>query len=46
LNDFSNTIHKFKLNMKWTKQEIVGEFFKMIPEFNYYDTGRYLDGKM
>jgi len=32
--------------MKWTKQEIVGEFFKMIPEFNYYDTGRYLDGKM
>ena len=46
LNDFSNTIHKFKSNMKWTKQEIVGEFFKMIPEFNYYDTGRYLDGKM
>jgi len=46
LNDFSNTIHKFKSNMFWTKQEIVGEFFKMIPEFNYYDTGRYLDGKM
>ena len=46
LNDFSNTIHKFKSNMKWTKKEIVGEFFKMIPEFNYYDTGRYLDGKM
>jgi len=46
LNDFSNTIHKFKSNMKWTKKEIVGEFFNMIPEFNYYDTGRYLDGKM
>ena len=46
LNDFSNTIHKFKSNMKWTKKEIVDEFFKMIPEFNYYDTGRYLDGKM
>ena len=46
LNDFSNTIHKFKSNMFWTKQEIVGEFFKMIPEFNYYDTGGYLDGKM
>jgi FlaA1/EpsC-like NDP-sugar epimerase len=46
LNNFSDAIHKFKLNMKWTKKEIVGEFFKMIPKFDYYDTGRYLDGKM
>ena len=46
LNNFSNTIHGFKLNMKWTKKEIVSEFIKMIPKFDYYDTGRYLDGKM
>ena len=46
LNNFSNTIHGFKSNMKWTKKEIVSEFFKMIPKFDYYDTGRYLDGKM
>jgi len=46
LNNFSNAIHEFKSNMKWTKKEIVGEFFKMIPKFDYYDTGRYLDGKM
>jgi FlaA1/EpsC-like NDP-sugar epimerase len=46
LNNFSNTIHGFKSNIKWTKKEIVSEFFKMIPKFDYYDTGRYLDGKM
>jgi len=46
LNKFSNAIHEFKSDMQWTKKEIVGEFFKMIPEFNYYDIGRYLDGKM
>jgi FlaA1/EpsC-like NDP-sugar epimerase len=46
LNKFSNAIHEFKSDMQWTKKEIVGEFFKMIPEFNYYDNGRYLDGKM
>jgi FlaA1/EpsC-like NDP-sugar epimerase len=46
LNNFSNAIHEFKSNMQWTKKEIVGEFFKMIPKFDYYDTGRYLDGKM
>jgi FlaA1/EpsC-like NDP-sugar epimerase len=46
LNDFSNIIHGFKSNMEWTKKEIVSEFFKMIPKFDYYDTGRYLDGKM
>jgi hypothetical protein len=32
--------------MKWDKKAIVGEFFKMIPEFNYHDNGKYLDGKM
>lgn len=46
LNNFSNTINEFKSNMQWTKKEIVGEFFKLIPEFNYYDNGKYLDGKM
>ena len=46
LNNFSNTIHGFKSNMKWTKKEIVSEFFKIIPKFDYYDTGKYLDGKM
>ena len=46
LNNFSNAICELKSNMKWNKKEIVDEFFKMIPKFDYYDTGRYLDGKM
>ena len=46
LNNFESNISKLKSSMKWNKKEIVGEFFKMIPEFDYYDNGKYLDGKM
>ena len=46
LNNFESNISKLKSSMKWNKKEIVGEFFKIIPEFNYHDNGKYLDGKM
>jgi len=46
LNNFKDAISQLKSGMSWDKKSIVNEFFKMIPEFNYYDTGRYLDGKM
>ena len=46
LNDFESNIGELKASMKWNKKAIVGEFFKMIPEFNYHDNGEYLDGKM
>jgi FlaA1/EpsC-like NDP-sugar epimerase len=46
LNNFKGNIDKLKMGMKWNKQEIVDEFFKMIPEFGYYDNGKFLDGKM
>ena len=46
LNDFESNINNLKAGMKWNKKEIVGEFFKIIPEFNYHDNGKYLDGKM
>jgi FlaA1/EpsC-like NDP-sugar epimerase len=46
LNNFESNISKLKSSMKWNKKEIVGEFFKMIPEFDYHDNGKYLDGKM
>jgi len=32
--------------MNWYKKSIVSEFFKMIPDFDYEDKGKYLDGKM
>ena len=46
LNNFEATIKKYKKNLSWTKDDIVREFFKLIPDFGYKDTGKYLDGKM
>ena len=46
LNSFEITIHGFKQNLSWTKEDIVKEFFKMIPDFGHKETGKYLDGKM
>lgn len=46
LNSFEKTIKTFKSNLSWTKEDIVKEFFTMIPDFGHKETGKYLDGKM
>jgi FlaA1/EpsC-like NDP-sugar epimerase len=46
LNDFERNITSLKSSKRWNKKVIVEEFFKMIPEFDYHDNGKYLDGKM
>lgn len=46
LNLFSKKISQFKERLSWNKEEIVQEFFKLIPEFKYEDKGKYLDSKM
>jgi len=46
LNGFESTIDGFKQNLSWKKEDIVKEFFKMIPDFGHKETGKYLDGKM
>ena len=46
LNGFENSVKEFKRNLSWTKEELVKEFFKMIPDFGHKETGKYLDGKM
>jgi len=46
LNHFEATIRSFKSNLSWTKEDIVKEFFTMIPNFGHKETGKYLDGKM
>jgi FlaA1/EpsC-like NDP-sugar epimerase len=46
LNSFENTIKSYKQNLSWTKEQIVKEFFTLIPDFGHKETGRYLDGKM
>jgi len=39
LNSFEKTIKGFKYNLAWNKEEIVEEFFKMIPDFGHKETG-------
>ena len=46
LEIFENTIADLKEIKNWDKEQIVDLFFKMIPDFNHYETGKYLDGKM
>jgi len=46
LNHFEKTIKDFKANLSWGKEDIVKEFFVMIPDFGHKETGKYLDGKM
>ncbi|MGG7073565.1 UDP-N-acetylglucosamine 4,6-dehydratase [Campylobacter sp. 9BO] len=46
LNDFEKNIKKFKSSLSWTKDDIVKELFKLIPDFDYNDVGKYLDAKM
>ncbi len=46
LNSFEKTIRGFKSELSWKKEDIVKEFFIMIPDFGHKETGKYLDGKM
>ena len=46
LNHFLTTIEMLRMNNSWTKEEIVLLFFKMLPELEYEDKGKYLDSKM
>lgn len=46
LNSFEAKMYNFKSIKSWTKDDILQEFFKMIPDFGHKDTGKYLDEKM
>jgi len=46
LNHFENTIKRYKQNLLCNKEDIIKEFFTMIPGFGHKETGKYLDGKM
>lgn len=43
---FRNQILKMKKKGSWSKQELVDLFFKVIPNFEYVERGKYLDAKM
>lgn len=46
LDHFIKSIQEMKINLKWTKEEIVDLFHTMIPDFGHKETGKYLDSKM
>ncbi len=46
LDNFSSGIDRLLLNQQWKKEEILRLFRQIVPEFDYQDKGRYLDGKM
>jgi len=46
LNYFEETVKTYKQNLSWEKEDIVKEFFNLIPDFGHKETGKYLDGKM
>ena len=46
LNSFEGNISHLKSVTRWNKKMIVDEFFKILPDFDYHDNGKYLDSKM
>jgi len=46
LNEFEDSIRILKKKLLWDKDQIVEQFIKLIPDFDYQDSKKYLDGKM
>ena len=46
LKSFEEMMKAYKENLSWNKEDIVKEFFKLLPDFGHKETGKYLDGKM
>ena len=46
LNKFTQEINRMKSGLSWSKKEVVKLFFELIPNFEYQDKGKYLDGMM
>lgn len=46
IDHFTSSIQQMKQRGVWSKQELVDLFFKMIPNFEYVEKGKYLDSKM
>ncbi|MDC3253136.1 UDP-N-acetylglucosamine 4,6-dehydratase [Crocinitomicaceae bacterium] len=46
LDHFEQEIHTMRSNRKWTKEELVVLFKKLIPGFDHEEKGKYLDSKM
>ena len=46
LENFEKTVKNYLYSLSWTKEKIVREFLKLLPDFAHKETGKYLDEKM
>ena len=46
LDNFKDYYKKLRDHGKWSKEDIISEYKKLLPEFNHKETGKYLDQKM
>jgi len=46
LNEFEKNVKEMLNSLKWTKEDILREFLKLIPDFRHKETGKYLDERM
>lgn len=46
LQEFEQNLENMKQQLTWSKEDIVKEFFKLLPNFAYEDKKKYLDEKM
>ena len=46
LDEFMNQIKILRQKKNWKKEEILSLYFKLLPEFEHKETGKYLDQRM
>jgi FlaA1/EpsC-like NDP-sugar epimerase len=46
LDEFMDGIEELRERDNWTKEEIIGLYFSILPEFSHRETGKYLDQRM
>ena len=46
LDEFMERVEALRSKGRWTKEDIVNLFNKLIPDFEHKETGKYLDGRM
>ena len=46
LESFEQKMQEYLESLSWSKEDIVEEFYKLLPDFRHKETGKYLDGKM
>lgn len=46
LDAFSSNVHAMRERKNWTREELLSEFFRILPDFAHKETGKFLDQRM